>query len=264
MTLGTRVNARLSPSMKQKVTLVLAWCCTTLWAPPVLAGPPYDTDDPEPVEYRHWEFYVASQSLRDRVGFTGTAPHVEVNYGVFPNVQLHVIVPLAYAAPNRGNDTYGVGDTELGVKLRFIQEQTWIPQVGTFPFLEAPTGSQARGLGNGSAQIFVPIWLQKSFGTWTTYGGGGYWRDLGQNTPHWWYFGWLLQKRLVDGFTLGTEVFHLTQREPGTERDTRFNLGAIMDFNDEHHLLFSAGRGLTGPIRFQSYLAYQLTIGPDE
>jgi hypothetical protein len=56
----------------------------------------------------------------------------------------------------------------------------------------------------------------------------------------------------------------LTQRELGTERDTRFNLGGIIDFNDEHHLLLSAGRGLSGPIRFQSYLAYQLTIGPSE
>ncbi len=29
---------------------------------PVLArpGPPYTTDDPEPVELRHWEVYVAS------------------------------------------------------------------------------------------------------------------------------------------------------------------------------------------------------------
>jgi hypothetical protein len=25
------------------------------------AGPPFLTDDPEPVEYRHWEVYVASQ-----------------------------------------------------------------------------------------------------------------------------------------------------------------------------------------------------------
>jgi hypothetical protein len=30
------------------------------------AGPPFRTDDPEPVEYRHWEAYVASQGSFDR------------------------------------------------------------------------------------------------------------------------------------------------------------------------------------------------------
>jgi len=25
-----------------------------------VAGPPFVTDDPEPVDYRHWEFYIAS------------------------------------------------------------------------------------------------------------------------------------------------------------------------------------------------------------
>lgn len=250
--------------MTRKVALALVLCCSASWVAPVLAGPPYDTDDPEPVGYRHWEFYVASQSLRDRDGSTGTAPHFEVNYGVLPNVQLHLIVPLAYTAPSHGGNTYGVGDTELGVKWRFIQEQTWVPQLGIFPFLEVPTGSRTRGLGNGSALIFVPLWAQKSFDAWTTYGGGGYWRDVGRNGPHWWYFGWLIQRRLVEEFTLGVEVLHLTQRGPGTERDTRFNLGGVIDFADEHHLLFSVGRGLSGPIRFQGYIAYQLTIGPRE
>jgi hypothetical protein len=35
----------------------------TAWLVPALAnaGPPYTTDDPEPVEYRHWEFYLATQ-----------------------------------------------------------------------------------------------------------------------------------------------------------------------------------------------------------
>jgi hypothetical protein len=45
------------------------------------AGPPFLTDDPEPVEYRHWEVYVASQLARDQGGWSGTAPQLEVNYG---------------------------------------------------------------------------------------------------------------------------------------------------------------------------------------
>jgi hypothetical protein len=128
------------------------------------AGPPYVTDDPEPVEYRHWEMYLASQSFHDKDGWTGTAPHFEVNYGVVPNVQLHMIAPLAYSIPDGGRLAYGYGDTELGVKFRFVQERTRVPMIGTFPLLEVPSGSRSEGLGNGSAQLFVPVWLQKSLG----------------------------------------------------------------------------------------------------
>ncbi len=228
------------------------------------AGPPYVTDDPEPVEYRHWEVYLASLSFHDRDGWTGTAPHVEVNYGVVPDVQLHVIAPLAFSVPTQGRSAYGYGDTELGVKYRFIQERPWVPMIGTFPFLEVPTGSRSRGLGNGTAQLFAPVWLQKSFGPWQTYGGVGVWLDLGIRDRHWWYFGWQLQRRLFKWLSTGAEVFHQTPEQYGAESDTRFNLGAVIDIGDDHHILLSAGRGIAGPNLFQSYLAYQLTLGPHE
>jgi len=181
------------------------------------AGPPYATDDPEPVEYRHWELYLASQSFHDKLGWTGTAPHVEVNYGVVPDVQLHVITPLAYSAPASGPATYGYGDTELGVKVRFLQEHKWTPMIGTFPFLEVPSGSRSDGLGNGSAQFFLPVWLQKSFGAWQTYGGVGVWIDLGDRDRHWWFFGWQLSVASSSGSRSGASC---STRRPGITGQT--------------------------------------------
>ncbi len=207
---------------------------------------------------------MASQGTHNRDGWSGTAPHVEVNYGALPNVQLHAIVPLAYAMPDAGKSAYGIGDTELGIKFRFVQEGNWVPQVGTFPFLEVPTGSEASGLGNGSAQVYLPLWLQKSFNQWTTYGGGGYWFDTRQRDRHWWYVGWLIQREVVEGFSLGVEAFHSTPHGPGTERDTRFNIGSVVDLSEEHHFLLSAGRGFSGPNLFQYYVAYQATIGSEQ
>jgi hypothetical protein len=228
------------------------------------AGPPYTTDDPEPVEYRHWELYLASQSFHDTDGWTGTAPHVEVNYGVVPNVQLHVIAPLAYSIPDREPRAYGYGDTELGVKFRFIQELKWIPMIGTFPLLEVPSGSRSAGLGNGSAQSFVPVWLQKTFGPWQTYAGVGVWLDLGDRNRHWWYFGWQVQRSILEWFSVGAEIFHQTPMVYGGGGDTRFNVGAILDVTEMHHLLLSAGRGFEGTNLFQAYFAYQVTFGPKE
>jgi len=104
-----------------------------------------------------------------------------VNYGPIPNLQLHVIAPLVFYVPSEGPSSYGYGDTELGIKLRFVQEGAWLPQIGTFPLLEVPSGSHDRNLGSGHLQTFLPLWLQKSVGKWTAYGGGGYWINPG---PH--------------------------------------------------------------------------------
>ena len=142
-----------------------------------IAGPPYRTDDPEPVDYQHWEVYGFSTATHIRGDTSGILPGVEVNYGAAPDLQLHLIAPLAFDKPADGGWQSGYGDTELGVKYRFIQEDEkgWRPMVGVFPLLELPTGNAERGLGTGHAHEFLPLWLQKCFGEWTTFGGGGYW-----------------------------------------------------------------------------------------
>ena len=147
--------------------------------PGAAAGPPFRTDDPEPVEYRHGEFYIAGTYANDPDGRSGTAPQIEANYGVVPNMMLHLVAPLAYNQPSGGATSYGPGDVELGIKYRFIQEDGIRPMVGIFPLIELPTGDGDRGLGNGKVQVFLPLWFQKSWGPWQTYGGGGYWINPG-------------------------------------------------------------------------------------
>jgi len=226
------------------------------------AGPPYVTDDPEPVAYQHWEVYVASQVAHDKEGWTGTAPHLEVNYGALPNLHLHLIAPLAFDLPAEGTNHVGLGDLELGAKYRFVQETPALPQVGTFPLVLLPTGNADQGLGHGSTQAFLPLWLQKSLGPWTTYGGGGYWINPGTGNQNYWFVGWQVQRQLTEQLTVGTELFHVTASEPHGPAETRFNVGLVIDLSEHQHLLFSAGRGLQGPNAFQGYLAFLFTFGP--
>jgi hypothetical protein len=234
-------------------------------AGPATAGPPYTTDDPEPVELHHWEIYLASQDFFSAGGaWSGALPMVEVNFGALPQVQLHLIAPLAYDRAPGGPMTYGYGDTELGVKWRFVQEGDWVPMIGTFPLVELPTGNLSRGLGTGSTRLFVPLWLQKSFGAWTTYGGGGYWVNPGSGNRNYWFFGWQAQCRLGEAVTVGAEIFHTSASEVGGSGETRFNAGLVADLSDVHHLLFSAGTLLGAPFGGQFYVAYQVTFGPKE
>jgi len=229
----------------------------------VLAGPPFVTDDPEPVDYQHWEFYIASQHTETANGWSGTAPHVELNYGAVPNVQLHLITPLAYNASFDRSTHYGYGDTELGVKFRFIQETENLPQVGIFPLLEVPTGSERDGLGSGHLQAFLPLWLQKSFGDWTVYGGGDYGINPGAGNKDWGFSGVVVQRQVTKKVLFGAEVYHRTAMETGGRHDTAFNIATVIDFTEHQHLLFSTGRSIVGPTDFQIYVAYQFTFGPE-
>jgi hypothetical protein len=228
------------------------------------AGPPFVTDDPEPVEHHHWEIYLASQHAKDKGGWSGTAPHFEVNYGVLPNLQLHLIVPFVYVRPNDNPSQYGFGDMELGMKYRLIQEATWRPMVGVFPIVDLPTGNSSKGLGSGHVRAFLPIWFQKSWGPWTSYGGGGYWINPGSKNRNYWFVGWEVQRELSKVITLGAEVFYNPPTARGEGGRTGFNVGSIVNFTDEHHLLLSIGRDIHGENRVSAYIAYQLTFGPRE
>jgi hypothetical protein len=220
---------------------------------PLNSGPPFQTDDPEPVGYRHWEVYFASQIEREARGISGEAPAIEVNYGPLSNVQLHAIVPFAFSSSREDGGSYGIDNLELGAKYRFINEQKAMPQAGIFPLLEYPLTHDQE---TGHMKIFLPLWLQKSWGPWTSYGGGGYWIDTRQSAGNSWFFGWELQRDISAMLTLGAETFIAT---PGTE--VGFNAGAIVTFFEHHHLLFSMGSDISGKISLISYLAYQATLG---
>jgi hypothetical protein len=251
--------ARLGQAAKFRTAIAWAVLSSAV-ARPALAGPPYVTDDPEPVPYRHWEFYLGSQLERSGDELQGWAPHVEANYGAVPDLQLHVIVPLAVSHVYGGRTAYGPGDIELGFKYRFVDEGDWVPMIGTFPMFEVPSGSEPKGLGTGHAHGFVPLWIQKSAGPYTSYGGGGYWVNPGPGNRDYWYVGWQIQRRVLQGWTPGVELFYTTPDQIGGRSNFRFNLGSVVDFTENHHWLFSAGRSIFGDTLWQGYLAYQLTV----
>ncbi|MCE5263113.1 MAG: hypothetical protein LLG97_06225 [Deltaproteobacteria bacterium] len=45
---------------------------------------------------------------------------------------------------------------------------------------------------------------------------------------------------------------------------TGYNVGAIFNLNEEHHILFSVGSDIAGDNRFSAYLGYLWTFEPHE
>ncbi len=240
------------------------------------AGPPFQTDDPDPVEYRHFEMYsfeISDSTGKNAGGTVLNAPSYEANYGVVPNVQLHLILPVGAVFIPDGPLNYGVGDTELGAKVRFVKETKRIPEAGIFPFFELPTGNAVKTLGVGGMWYRMPLWLQKSWGAedrqWTSYGGGGEVvvsaAGYGSGYKDFPFSGLLVQRQTSKKVTLGAELYGHGAEGPAaisTRADTMLDLGGIYEFKPGFDLLFAAGRSVYGQPETYTYLSLYWTWGP--
>jgi hypothetical protein len=223
------------------------------------AGPPFNTDDPEPVDFRHWEYYISSINSHQAGVWSGTSPHFEINYGAVKNIQIHLLLPVNYNYSVHGSRGFGYADTEFGIKYRFVKETDHSPQIGTFPILELPTVKNSE-FSDGKTKIFLPVWLQKSWGKFTTYGGAGYWINPGTNNKNWIFSGWELQYEFSEKVMLGGEVYYHTASSADSGDETGFNLGGSINPSEKFHFIFSLGHTLSRDNTFNSYLGVLWTI----
>ena len=224
----------------------LAVCLNLILATNMFAGPPFLTDDPEPVDYQHWEAYLFANGDHTSGGYSINGPAVELNYGALPDTQLHLIVPMTTVGGGGAPTISGLGDTEFGIKYRFLHETNGWPQIGIFPMVELPTGDTDRGLGNGRTWFRLPLWVQKSFGPWTTYGGGGAALNSAPGQRDYPFGGWLVQRDFGPHLTLGGELFAQGQDTDNDKGFAVLNFGGSCNLNEHFSFLFSAGHSVVG------------------
>ena len=226
-----------------------------------VAGPPFLTDDPEPVDLHHAEINVIAQQVRAADGRGGSASG-EVNVGCAAETQCHVAVPLAFDHPAGGTSQVGLGDLEFGVKYRFLDRPDDGWSAAVYPTLDLPTGDTRRGLGNGRAQLLLPLWVQQSSGPWSWDAGIARLVDRAPDARDSWFAGLLAQRAFGDRLSLGAELFRRTSTAIGQPSSAGFNIGAIVNVAPRQNLLVSAGRGLTHveTNRCSMFLAYQLEL----
>jgi hypothetical protein len=244
-------NSEYKPIIRLFVSFLLILSTTTF------AGPPFFTDDPQPVDFKHWEFYVASQMNFIQHDADMTAPHIEINYGAIPEIQLHIVAPLGYVKTESGN-VYGYRDTEIGVKYRIINTEDGF-MAGVFPTAELPTGNASQQLGNGTTQFFLPLWIQKNWGKFQTYCGAGFWINPGTGNKNYSFVGWQAQYEFSAEITLGGELYYKTSPVQDGNNSAGFNLGGYVNISEHHHILFSIGKSVSYT-DYTAYAGYQITI----
>ncbi len=258
--------------MKIVFFLLAAMAAANLWA-----GPPFQTDDPEPIEFRHYEVYLFGAADATPVETDPVGPAFEANWGAAPNLHLHIILPFAAIIPSNnprylpagvGPSAYGFQDIELGAKYRFIKETKHRPEFGTFTMFEIPTGSYAKGLGVGKVWYKLPIWAQKSWGHWTTYGGAGYQIVPQTGYRNFTYGGWLLQRDIGKKLTLGAEVYSHGAEGIATAQTrsaTMIDIGGYYYIhNPGLQILFAYGHSAFGQTENYAYLGLYHTWGSEK
>ena len=229
------------------------------------AGPPFRTDDPDTVSPGHWEINNFSAMTSSGKDFSGNLFGIDANYGAARDIQINVTPRLAFDSPRGSATQVGIGDTGFGLKYRFLHEDKdgWRPMAGIYPEIVLPTGNARSNLGTGFTHIFLPLWVQKSVGKWTTFGGGGYWINPGTGNRNYWYLGWAITRQISKDLTVGGELFHQTSDIIAGHDQAGFDIGLIYDMTKHTHLLFSVGTGLynrNGTNQFSYYTALQLTF----
>lgn len=241
-------------------------------------GPPFQIDDPVPVDLHHYEFYIFGAMDGTPAEVDSIGPALEFNWGAIPRVQLHAILPWGVIAPSDnpiylpggiGPMAFGLTDMELGTKIAFFKETKWIPQIGTFTMFEMPTGNYAKGLGVGKVWYKLPIWLQKNIGHWLLDGGAGYavvpqtgYRDF----P---YGGFLLKYSFGERLEIGGEIFSHAREgfaTPQTQASTLIDMGGY--YHLKHHpgeqFLFCYGHSVAGQTEQYAYVGMYWTWGKDD
>ena len=210
-------------------------------AGPAFAGPPYLSDDPEPTDYRHYEIYAFSNGMTARDGTNGESG-IDFNYGGAPNLQLTATLPLAYNAPADGPAVGGFGNVELAAKYRFLTQEMVGLDVAFFPRVFLPSASPI--VGEPHASYLFPIWMQKNWGDWTAFGGGGCEINKGGDSQNFCEAGIVVTRQVLPNLQMGLELFHQTPDTRGGLPMTSVGTGVIYDINDHYHLLGYIGRGI--------------------
>ena len=241
------------------------------------AGPPFQTDDPTPVDLGHYEFYIFGTADGTPVEYDSTGPAFEFNWGAIPNIQLHAILPFGAAVPTNnpvyapngtGPSAFGLTDMELGVKYGFIKQTPHRPQIGSFTMFEMPTGNSNKGLGVGKVWYKLPLWAEKEFRSWSLVGGLGYAVVPQTGYRDYLYGGYLVKKVVNERLELSAEVFSHAKEGVATaqtQASTLIDAGGYYHFKTPGlQLLFAYGHSVAGQTENYGYLGLYKTWGKDK
>lgn len=197
-------------------------------------GPPMLTDDARVADFKEWELNPSiNMSVTDRLVLS--APHIDLNYGVLPNLQLKIEAPLLFEFQKNEPGNVGLGELNFGVKYRFLDEEKRCVSAATFPQY-AFTGEKG---------LFLPVFFERSFGRFLL--GTAVACFLGADKPDRVELGALSGFRATEGFHLMLEYYNVQNVHQPDGANGYVNLGFRGELKDKLLAMCSFGAQLVAP-----------------
>jgi hypothetical protein len=223
----------------RRFLIALVSLALAMSAVPALAGPPFQSDDPQPTDTKHFEIYAFTKGVTGDMGQNGQSG-IDFNYGAAPDLQLTAVLPYGFNNPAGDVAASGLSNVELAAKYRFLHQDTFGLDVSFFPRVFMPSPSS---VGDQQSSLLLPIWVQKDWGDISAFGGGGCQYTLDGPARHFCIVGGTLARQFLPKLQLGVELFHQTS-DGITPASTSLGTGGKYDIDAHYHLLAYVARGL--------------------
>ncbi len=240
-----------------QIALIMALGCLGM---PVLAGPPFNVDDPGTVELHHYQLTAAYISSQSSAGEQQAFPNLSLGYGLTNNIELDLGLG-ANSVRNTGMPRVaGFGDTTLGFKWRFQEENKRKPQLALGYQIKVPTADVDRGLGSGTVDNSFWLTGAKSYGRWVAFTNVGYNFLGGRSGENNLFYGLGLTYQLTEKLVVGAQVYGNTAAAPGTKSELAWGVGMTYNWAPDRALLVGLGRSEQGFSDLNVYAGLQFTF----
>ncbi|MHC4494969.1 MAG: transporter [Planctomycetota bacterium] len=223
-------------------------------------GPPLITDDPGTPGDGNWEINVALTAEKRRTERSYEIPILDINYGLGDRIQLKYEVPWLVLDERGRRTTTGLGNSALGVKWRFFDQDSHRIDMSVYPQFEFNTSDSAkdRGLVDRGVEFVLPFQVEKSFGPISVNPEFGYtFREYHDNE---WIYGLAMGYEASKSLELLAEISG-TADQDFEDDELVFNFGARCGLSETRTLLLSAGRSFrsdaSGEPKFLLYAGIQ-------
>src|SRR5690554_4202387 len=127
-------------------------------------GPPMYSDDARVADYKEWEINTSFNTVISRPS-EFSIPHIDLNYGVYHDLQLKIEAPLIMTVAQGEKTVFGIGEIGAGFKYRFLDEEKYYISAATLP----------QYFFNGDNDgMLIPVFLERTFGKFLLGPGVGY------------------------------------------------------------------------------------------
>ncbi len=218
---------------------------------------PLVTDDTGTPGHNKWEINLAhtrnNTKLEDAEEFS-----IDANYGLGEKTHLNIIIPRTYINRAEGNNVSHLGDIQLAVKYRFIDESFWFFSVSTTPTLLLPTGNHRSKL-----DFFLPLEVAKHIKDHYIGAQVGYTIHKKNGEENELFYGLFSEYPVCKRIDVVGEVFGYFIKHTKTNAP-QFNVGLRYKFNKLFTIMGSAGRSFegrdSGGEDFHSYVGFRFNF----